>query len=60
MTTAPEWGEIPGWLLAAVVALGVTVAMNYAGRGLAWLLRPVLPRLGGNVESRGRPRRASV
>ena len=42
----PEWGETPAWLLAAVVALGVTVAMNYAGRGLAWLLRPVLPQLG--------------
>ena len=42
---APEWGEIPALLLAAVVALGVTVAISYAGRGSAWLLRPVLPRL---------------
>ena len=43
---APEWGEVSGWLLAAVAALGVTVAMNYAGRGLAWVLRPVLARWG--------------
>jgi len=42
---APEWGEIPGWLLASVVVLAVTVAMSFAGRGLAWLLRPVLTRL---------------
>ena len=43
---AAEWGELSGWLLAAVATLGVTVAMNYAGRGLAWLLRPVLARWG--------------
>ena len=43
---APEWGGIPALLLAAVVGLGVTASMNYAGRGLAWLLLPVLPRLG--------------
>jgi len=43
---APEWGTVPGLLLAAVVGLMVTVAMNYAGRGLARLLRPVLPHLG--------------
>jgi branched-chain amino acid transport system permease protein len=42
----PEWGEIPAWLLAAVVALGVAAAMNYGGRGVAWLLGLVLPRLG--------------
>ncbi|HSB72190.1 MAG TPA: branched-chain amino acid ABC transporter ATP-binding protein/permease [Candidatus Methylomirabilis sp.] len=42
----PEWGEIVAWLLAAVVALGVTVAIGYAGGGLARLLRPVLPRWG--------------
>jgi ABC-type branched-subunit amino acid transport system ATPase component/ABC-type branched-subunit amino acid transport system permease subunit len=41
-----EWGEIPSWLLAAVAALGVTVAMNYSGRGIAWLLRPLVPSLG--------------
>jgi ABC-type branched-subunit amino acid transport system ATPase component len=42
----PLWGEIPAWLVAAAVALGVAVAISYAGRGLAWLLRPLLPRLG--------------
>ena len=42
---APEWGGIPGVLLAALIAVGVTVAMNYAGRGLARLLQPVLPTL---------------
>jgi len=42
---SPEWGEIPGWLLAVLVVLAVTAVMNYAGRGLAWLLRPVLARL---------------
>jgi branched-chain amino acid transport system permease protein len=42
---SPEWGEIPAVLLAAGVALGVTIAIGYAGRGLAWLLRPVLPRI---------------
>ncbi len=42
---SPEWGEIPGWLLASVVVLAVTVAMNFAGRGLAWLLGLVLARL---------------
>jgi branched-chain amino acid transport system permease protein len=41
-----EWGEIAAWLLAAVVTLGATLAINYAGHGLAWFLRPVLPRLG--------------
>ena len=41
-----EWGEIAAWLLAALVTLGATLAINYAGHGLAWLLRPVLPRLG--------------
>lgn len=41
----PAWGEILAWLLAAVIAVGVTVAMSYAGRGVAWLLRPVLPRI---------------
>ncbi len=39
------WGEILAWLLAAMIALAVTVAMSYAGRGLAWLMRPVLPRI---------------
>ena len=43
---SPVWGEIEAVLLAGVVGLGVTVAMSYAGRGLAWLLRPVLPRVG--------------
>jgi ABC-type branched-subunit amino acid transport system ATPase component/ABC-type branched-subunit amino acid transport system permease subunit len=42
---SPAWGEIRALLLAAVVALGVTVAIGYAGRGLAWLLKPLLPRL---------------
>ncbi len=42
---APEWGMVPGFVLAAVVAVAVTLAMNYAGRGLARLLQPVLPRL---------------
>ena len=42
---SPVWGEIPALLLAAVVVLGVTVAIGYAGRGLAWLLKPLLPRL---------------
>ena len=42
---SPEWGEIPALSLAAVVGLGVSVAIGYAGRGLSWLLRPVLPRL---------------
>ena len=45
---APEWGGIPGLLMAALAGLGVTVAMNYAGRGLARLLRPVLPHLTAN------------
>lgn len=40
---SPLWGEIPAVLLAAVLGLGVTVAMSYGGHGLAWLLRPVLP-----------------
>ena len=40
---SPEWGEIPALSLAAVVGLGVSVAIGYAGRGLSWLLRPVLP-----------------
>ena len=39
----PVWGEILAWLLAAGVALIATVAIGYAGGGLAWLLRPVLP-----------------
>jgi len=42
---APEWGGAPSLLLAALLGLGVTVAMNYAGRGLARLLQPVLPIL---------------
>ena len=41
-----EWGEIPAWLLAAAVTLGATLAISYLGHGLAWLLRPALPRLG--------------
>ena len=41
---SPDWGEVPGWLLASLVVLAVTAAMNYAGRGLAWLLRPALTR----------------
>jgi branched-chain amino acid transport system permease protein len=41
-----EWGEIPAWLLAAAVTLAVSLALSYLGHGLAWLLRPVLPRLG--------------
>jgi branched-chain amino acid transport system permease protein len=41
-----EWGEIPAWLLAAAVTLGATLVISYLGHGLAWLLRPVLPRLG--------------
>jgi hypothetical protein len=45
-TYSPEWGGIPSLLLAALLGLGVTVAMNYAGRGLARLLQPVLPSLG--------------
>jgi branched-chain amino acid transport system permease protein len=40
-----EWGQIAALSLAAVVALGVSVAVGYAGRGLAWLLEPVLPRI---------------
>jgi branched-chain amino acid transport system permease protein len=42
---APEWGGVPALLMAALAGLSVTVAMNYAGRGLAWLLQPVLPHL---------------
>jgi ABC-type branched-subunit amino acid transport system ATPase component/ABC-type branched-subunit amino acid transport system permease subunit len=42
---SPEWGQIPALLLAAVAGLAVTVVIGYAGRGLAWLLRPVLPHL---------------
>jgi branched-chain amino acid transport system permease protein len=43
---AATWGEIPALLLAVMAVLAVTVLISYAGRGLAWLLRPVLPRLG--------------
>ena len=39
------WGDVPALALAAVAGLGVAAAISYAGRGLAWLLRPVLPRL---------------
>jgi branched-chain amino acid transport system permease protein len=41
----PEWGGVPSLLFGALVGLGVTVAMNYAGRGLARLLQPILPSL---------------
>ena len=41
----PAWGEIPAWLLAALATLVVTMAIGYAGRGVVWLLRPVLPRI---------------
>lgn len=43
---APEWGQAPAALLAALAGLAIALAMNGAGRGLAWLLGPVLPRLG--------------
>jgi branched-chain amino acid transport system permease protein len=42
---ALEWGETPALLLAGLVAVAATVAMSYAGCGLAWLLRPVLPHI---------------
>jgi branched-chain amino acid transport system permease protein len=40
---AEAWGEIPALLLAALLGLGVTAAIGYAGRATAWALRPVLP-----------------
>lgn len=41
----PEWGEISALLVAGLITLGVAAVISYAGRGLAWLLRPVLPRV---------------
>jgi len=41
---APEWGEIPAVALAILVGLTVAGVISYAGRGLAYLLGPVLPR----------------
>ena len=40
-----EWGEMPAMLFAAVAAIVVAIMIGYAGRGSAWLLRPVLPRI---------------
>ena len=42
---SPTWGETPAMLLAAAVTLVVAAVISYAGRGLAWLLRPILPRV---------------
>ncbi len=39
------WGEMPTVLLASLAGLGVSALIGYAGSGLVWLLRPVLPRL---------------
>jgi len=41
------WGVVPAMLLAAVVALVVSIGVGYAGRGLAWGLRLVLPGITG-------------
>ncbi len=41
----PLWGEVPALLFAAVVGVVATVMLSYTGRGLAWLLRPALPRI---------------
>jgi ABC-type branched-subunit amino acid transport system ATPase component len=40
---SPVWGQTPGLLLGASAGVVVTFAISYAGRGLVWLLRPVLP-----------------
>ena len=37
------WGALPALLLAVAAGLAVTAGIRYAGRGIAWLLRPVLP-----------------
>ncbi len=40
------WGGVPAVLLASVAGLGLSALIGYAGRGLAWLLRPALSFLG--------------
>jgi branched-chain amino acid transport system permease protein len=43
---AGEWGELPALLAAALTMVAVTALLSYLGKGTAWALRPVLPRLG--------------
>lgn len=47
----PEWGEMPAMLLAAAAAIVVAITIGYAGRGSAWLLRPILPRISASWDS---------
>ena len=41
-----EWGQIPALSLAALITVAGAGLISLAGRGLAWLLRPILPRAG--------------
>ena len=41
-----DWGTIPAFLAAAFATLAFSAILNALGRGTAWMLRPVVPRLG--------------